>query len=87
MGEKINFTDESGENIEFFVLEETKISNMSYLLVTESDDSEEETAAYILKDVSGQEDTEAVYEIVEDDDELAYVSKIFSELLDDIDIE
>ena len=46
-----------------------------------------EADAYILKDTSKPEDTDAVYEIVEDDDELEYVSRIFAEILDDIDIE
>ena len=38
MTEKIVFKDETGEEIEFYVLEETRINNMNYLLVTESDD-------------------------------------------------
>ncbi len=87
MTEKIVFKDETGEEIEFYVLEETRINNMNYLLVTESDDEEdEEAAAYILKDVSNQEDEEAVYEMVENDDELKYMSDIFEELLEDVDI-
>ena len=61
---------------------------MNYLLVTESDDeSDEETVAYIMKDVSKSEEEEAVYEMVENDDELKYVSDIFEELLEDVDIE
>lgn len=87
MTEKIVFKDETGEEIEFYVLEETRINNMNYLLVTESDDEEdEEAAAYILKDVSNQEDEEAVYKMVENDDELKYMSDIFEELLEDVDI-
>lgn len=87
--EKIIFeTDEDGA-VEFFVLEETRVNGINYLLVTESDDeeSDEEAAAYILKDTSEAEETDACYEMVEDDDELEYVSKIFAELLDDVDIE
>lgn len=88
MVEKINFVDETGENVEFFVVEETKINNMNYLLVTELDDEDDaESPAYIMKDTSKPEDDEAVYEMVEDDDELNYVSKIFVELLEDVDIE
>lgn len=83
MDEKIKFKDElTGEEIEFFVLEQTKINNMDYLLVTASDDGEEE--AYILKDLSLDDEEEAVYEFVEDVDELEYVSKIFEEILEDI---
>ena len=87
MAEKISFTiDETNETVEFFVVEETRINNTNYILVTESED-DEEADAYILKDTSEAEEAEAVYEIVEDDNELEYVSRIFAELLDDIDIE
>lgn len=86
--EKIQFVTEDNENVEFYVIEETKINGMNYLLVTDSEeDDDEEAAAYILKDLSSEDDEEAVYEFVEDDDEMEYVSKIFSEILDDIDIE
>ena len=37
----------------------------------------------ILKDTSKAEDTEAVYEFVEDDEELNLVGKVFEELMDD----
>lgn len=82
MENKIKFTDEDGIEVEFTVVEQTKINGKNYLLVAEDDDSdEEETIAYILKDVSGEQDAEAVYEMVEDDMELDSVSKIFEELL------
>lgn len=86
--EKITFnTDEEG-SVEFFVLEETRINGINYLLVTETDDeSDEEAVAYILKDTSATEETEAAYVMVEADDELEYVSKVFAELLEDVDIE
>lgn len=87
MAEKISFTiDETNETVDFYVVEETRINNTNYILVTESED-DEEAEAYILKDTSDAEATEAMYEIVEDDNELEYVSRIFAELLDDIDIE
>lgn len=85
---KVGFTDESGEETEFYIIEETKINNKSYLLVTDTDDEEaEEAEAYILKDMSEEESEETVYIMVDDEAELSYVSKIFSELLDDINIE
>ena len=43
--------------------------------------------AYILKDTSKAEDTEAVYEFVESEEELDAVSRIFAELLEDMDLE
>ena len=88
MTEKITFTvEETGEEVELFVVEETRVSGVNYLLVTDSADEEEEGEAYILKDVSDEADTDAIYEMVEDENELNAVSKIFEELLDDITLE
>ena len=85
--QKIKFTDgETGEEVEFNVVEQTRINNINYLLVTEDEESDEETA-YILKDLSDDVDSEANYELLEDDNEIEYVAKIFAELLDDVDIE
>jgi len=87
MSEKLTFSiSETGEEINFYIIEETRVNGVNYLLVTESED-DEEADAYILKDVSTAEAEDALYEIVEDDEELKAVSKIFSELLDDIDFE
>lgn len=88
MSEKIKFTDnETKEEIEFVVIEQTRVNNVNYLLVTEENEEDEEETAYILKDMSMPEDKEADYVILEDDDEIDSISRIFSELLDDIDIE
>ena len=88
MFEKLVFTDENGEKAEFFVLEQTKVNGINYLLVSDSEDEDDEEAvALIIKDISKDTDTEAVYEIVDNDDELERLSKIFNELLDDIDVE
>ena len=58
------------------------------IIVTETDDDAQEDAdAYILKDLSKDTESDAVYEIVEDDDELDAVSKIFAEILDDINLD
>ena len=86
MEEKIVFIDEDGNEVEMYVVEETRINNVNYLLVTEDEGDEEEAEAYILKDVSNEEDEEAVYEMVVEDSEIDYIGKVFSELLDDIDI-
>ena len=86
---KITLTTDTGEDVEFYVLEETRINGMNYLLVTDVADDEDEGECYILKDLSKQEETQALYEFVEDDNEIDYLFKIFSELLDgaDVDIE
>ena len=73
------------KTVGFFVVEETRINVVSYLLVTETEDDEAE--AYILKDTSLDGEEEASYVFVEDDNELEAVSKIFAELLEDVDIE
>nr|WP_314458578.1 DUF1292 domain-containing protein [uncultured Clostridium sp.] len=86
---KITLTNDEGEEIIFYVLEETRINGMNYLLVTDSADEDEEGECYILKDLSKQNEEDALYEFVEDDNEIDYLFKIFSELLDgaDVDIE
>ena len=84
--EKIKFTfEDTKENIEFFVLEQTRVNGNNYILVTDSE--EDEAECLILKDTSAAEDTESLYDIVEDDVELSGVLKVFEELLEDVDIE
>jgi len=84
--EKIVFTlNDTGEEAEFFVLEETRLNGTDYILVTDSEEDEGE--ALILKDLSSDGDSEAVYEIVEDDRELESVMGIFAQLLEDVEIQ
>lgn len=86
--EKLTFVTEDQESVDFYIIEETRVNGINYLLVTESEDEEDEEAeAYILKDTSKAEDTEAVYEFVESAEELDAVSRIFAELLEDMDLE
>lgn len=82
--DKITFRVDD-EDVEFFVLEETKVNGFNYILVTEEEEGDCE--ALILKDVSASQDEEAVYEAVEDDTELEAVTRIFMEMLDDVDFE
>lgn len=84
--QKVSFTDENGEEILFYVLEQTRIGAVNYLLVTDSL-TDEEAQALILKETGMSEEKDLVYDIVEDDTELAAISKVFGELLEDIDIE
>ena len=86
--EKLTFVTEDQESVDFYIIEETRVNGINYLLVTESEDEEDEEAeAYILKNTSKAEDTEAVYEFVESEEELDAVSRIFAELLEDMDLE
>ena len=82
---KIILETEEGEQVDFYVLEETRINGMNYLLVTDTEDEDGE--CYILKDRSKAEETDALYEFVEDDDEIDYLFKIFTALIDDMDVE
>ena len=70
---------------EFFVLEQTKINGATYILVTDSE--EDDAECLILKETGVEEQTDKMYEIVEDDTELLAVSKVFEELLEDVSIE
>lgn len=83
--EKISFTPkDTGEAVDFYVLEETRLNGVDYILVADSQD--EDGTALILKDLSKDGDPEALYEIVEDDDELESVMGIFEQLLEDVDL-
>ena len=82
--EKIKFTfDDTNETVEFFVLEQTKINGEEYILVT---DSEEDDAVCLILKQTATKEQDSIYEIVEDDTELNAVSKVFEELLEDVDI-
>ena len=81
----ITLETEDGERVDFYVLEETRINGTNYLLVTDSEEDDEEGECYILKDQSKAEDADALYEFVEDDEEMDYLYKIFAELMDDMD--
>lgn len=84
--EKITFLTEDGENVDFYVLEETRINNINYLLVTDEEEGND-GECYILKDTSKPEEAEASYEFVDNDEEIEYLFKIFSELLGDADVD
>lgn len=81
--DEIIFTSEDGEEVAFCVLEQTRLGGIDYLLVSTTDNKEQDEAL-ILKDISKDTDEEAVYDIVEDEQELSLVAGIFEELLDDI---
>ena len=78
--EKLVFETEDGTS-EFYVLEQTRLNEIDYLLVSES--PEEDAEVLIMKDTAGPEDTESVYEIVSDENELLAVFKVFEELMDE----
>lgn len=81
---KVSFSLDDGTVESFFVMEQTVISGRSYLLVADSTD--DEAQCLILRERAVDAD-DACYEIVEDEKELAAVSGVFEELLDDTTIE
>ena len=83
--DKITMEADNGEMVDFYVLEEARINAKNYLLVTDAPE-DEDGECYILKDMSGQQDIQAVYEFVEDDEELNALTRVFEELLGDTDV-
>ncbi|MBR1815770.1 MAG: DUF1292 domain-containing protein [Lachnospiraceae bacterium] len=87
--EKIVFSTEEGD-VEFYVLEQTMVSGTNYILVTD-DLTAEEGSFLILKEVmmenpdSKEEIT--TYGVIEDEEELKAIIKVFDELLEDVDLE
>ncbi len=82
--EKISFAGNNGDAIEFYVVEKTTLGGVDYMLVTESE--ADDADAYVLKDLSKTEDSEGIYEIVDDESELNAVGQVFAALLEDTDI-
>jgi len=88
----IPFYTDDGEEIELAVLEQTRINGVNYLLVSaleeeDPDENAEEAYAFILKETGSAGQEESEYEEVEDEEEFLSVSKIFEQLIDDIDFE
>ncbi|MGI6094943.1 MAG: DUF1292 domain-containing protein [Lachnospiraceae bacterium] len=78
--EKITFDAEDGTQVEFGVIEQTRINGFNYLLVVDMEDQE---VAYILKDVSEETDEVGCYELVEDEEEEDIVFGVFETMLGD----
>ena len=80
--DKITFNPGGEEPVDFYVLEQTRIAGVNYILVTDFEEGDGE--ALILKDLSEPDAPESVFAIVDDEKELAAVAKVFEELLDDV---
>jgi len=80
--EKITFNPNGEEPVDFFVLEQTRISGVDYILVTDFEEGDGE--ALILKDMSKEDEPDSVYAIVDDDEELKAVAGVFEDLLEDV---
>lgn len=82
--EKIILCPDGEEQVEFYVLEQTRLGGFNYILVSDVEEGDGE--ALILKDLSSEEDTEAIYEIVSDDEELEAVAAVFENLLEGVEL-
>ena len=80
--QSINFITDEGEEIPFYIIEQTTLAGKDFLLVTDSDTQEDEAQVYIMQEISDQDD-QTIYEFVEDEAQLEALSKVFEELLDD----
>lgn len=90
--ESVTFVNEDGEETEFYILEETTLNGCQYLLVQDGDDNpdDDEVTAYIMKGTFTSSDggEEMIsYEMLEDEEELISVSKVFEQLMEDTDFE
>ena len=85
--EIVTMTDEdTNEEIEFAIIDNTKHKGNRYLLVVESNSiDDEESEALILKEVS-LEGSDVTYALVEDDDEFDEVADIFSKNGEEYDV-
>ena len=91
----VPFTDENGGIVDMYVLEETTLQGIHYIIVTEELEDESEDAVVMImreekreKEASKDDKDEfAVYEIVENEDELQAVAGVFAELMEDVDFE
>lgn len=88
--ETIVITFDDGAEGEFYVLEQTELMGANYYLVTPADEENDsdEAECFVLKEHADETDLEyGAYEFVEDEKELEAVGAIFSELLEDSDME
>lgn len=80
--EKITFNPEGEDPVDFFVLEQTRIGGINYILVTDFEEGDGE--ALIMKDISKDGEEESVFAIVSDEEELSAVAGVFENMLDDV---
>lgn len=80
--------EETGEDIELIIIDYVEFNNQNYFLVTEAEsfDSDDDFEALILKE-SQESGEDSIYSIVEDDNELKQIIKLFEESTDEYDIE
>lgn len=81
----LRFRADDGTEMELYVEEQARVNGTDYLLASDSPDGD--ASAFIFKDISKAGDEEAVYVPVEDTKELEALLRVFSELLEDTEID
>ena len=79
MGTEIRVQDEAGGELLLYAVESAKVNGAEYLLAADTEEGDGE--AYVLKDISGPEESEAQYVFVDDETELNAVLGVFQELM------
>lgn len=82
--EKITFREDGAEPVEFYIVEQTRIGGVNYILVTDAEEGDGD--ALILKDMSGDGEEESVFAVVSEDGELSAVAEVFRSMMDDIEL-
>lgn len=74
----ITVTNDEGEEMTLALINGKEIGGVKYFLATnEQEMDQDEAEAYILKDISENDDDDLVLTMVDDEDELAIVSQAF----------
>ena len=82
--DKVTFQKNETETVKYYILEQTRISGINYLLVTDTEEGDGE--AIILKEISKAEDEIGGYTDDLTDKEFEAVVPIFENLLEDVDL-
>ncbi|NLM12634.1 MAG: DUF1292 domain-containing protein [Epulopiscium sp.] len=78
--------DETGKEVEFEIIDAVEEAGERFILVVPVEEEGEDDEALILKDIS-ESDEEAVYQLIDDEEELMRVAKYFKDGNNDYDIE
>lgn len=82
--EKVTFQKNEKETAEYYILEQTRISGVNYLLVTDTKEGDGE--AVILKEISAAEEEIGGYTDDLTEEEFEAVVPVFENLLEDVDL-
>ena len=77
--------DETGEEIEFVVVDRKGLTGAEYILVVESSDIDDDEAEAAILKVVNESEEDITYSVIEDDDEFEAAAGLFES--DDYDVE